>query len=48
MTASNKDWEKKLSAEEYHVMRKKGTEPPFSGNFVAHFENGTYTCKGCE
>ncbi|MCO6501122.1 MAG: peptide-methionine (R)-S-oxide reductase MsrB [Vicingus serpentipes] len=42
-----KDWRKELSEEEYHVMREKGTERPFSGKFNAHFENGTYTCKGC-
>ena len=42
-----KDWRKELSEEEYHVMREKGTERPFSGKFNAHFENGIYSCKGC-
>jgi len=42
-----KDWRKELSEEEYHVMREKGTERPFSGKFNAHFENGIYICKGC-
>ena len=42
-----KDWKKILSAEEYHVLREKGTEKPFSGKFNNHFEDGIYTCKGC-
>jgi peptide-methionine (R)-S-oxide reductase len=28
-------------------MRKKGTEKPFSGTYNTHFEEGTYSCKGC-
>ena len=47
MTTNHKDWKKELTEEEYNVMREKGTEHPFSGKFVTHFENGTYTCKGC-
>ena len=41
------DWKKKLNPEEYHVLREKGTEKPFSGKYNAHFEEGTYSCKGC-
>lgn len=47
MSSFNKDWKKELTEEEYHVMREKGTERPFSGLYNAHFENGTYACKGC-
>ena len=38
---------KQLSSEEYHVLRQKGTEPPFTGVFNDHYQKGTYTCKGC-
>ncbi len=38
---------KTLNAEEYAVIINKGTEPPFSGKFYKHSEQGTYTCKQC-
>ena len=31
----------------YHVCINKGTEPPFSGQFVNHKAKGTYTCGMC-
>jgi peptide methionine sulfoxide reductase msrA/msrB len=37
----------KLTPEEERVIIHKGTEPPFSGKYVNHFEDGTYTCKRC-
>lgn len=43
----DEDWKKKLDAESYRVLRQKGTERPFTGLFDLHFEEGTYTCKGC-
>lgn len=38
----------KLSAEEYKVLREKGTEAPFSGKYVETKEEGIYVCKVCE
>ena len=40
-------WREKLTAEQYRVLRKKGTEPAFSGCFWDHDEPGTYRCAGC-
>jgi len=37
-----------LSPEEKRVIIDKGTERPFSGKYVQHKENGTYTCKQCD
>jgi peptide methionine sulfoxide reductase msrA/msrB len=37
----------KLTPEEERVIIYKGTEPPFSGKYVNHFADGTYTCKRC-
>lgn len=36
-----------LSAEEYAVLREKGTEVPFSSDLVHEKADGTYACKVC-
>ena len=46
--ASDKYWKENLSEESYSILREKGTEPPFSGKYNLHFENGYYLCKACE
>lgn len=42
-----KDWKEKLTPEQYHVLREKGTERPFTGKYDLHFEKGSYYCAGC-
>lgn len=37
----------KLTPEEYHVLREKGTEAPFSGKLLHEKRSGTYNCKVC-
>lgn len=44
---TEQEWKEKLSEQEYHVLREKGTEPPHSGKYNAHFEDGKYQCNGC-
>jgi len=44
---TDEEWKKELNAEEFYVLRQKGTEAPFSGDLDSHFEDGKYYCKGC-
>jgi len=45
---SNKKWKDKLTEEEYQVTRQCGTEPPFSGKYYNHKEEGIYKCVCCD
>ncbi|MHA1205700.1 MAG: peptide-methionine (R)-S-oxide reductase MsrB [Candidatus Heimdallarchaeaceae archaeon] len=40
-------WKKKLTKDQYYILRLKGTERPFSGEYYDHFESGIYSCAGC-
>lgn len=40
-------WRDKLSAEEFHVCREKGTERPYSGEYWDCKEDGVYHCRCC-
>jgi peptide-methionine (R)-S-oxide reductase len=41
------EWREALSPEQYRVLRQKGTEAPFSGEYDHTFEPGSYHCAGC-
>ena len=40
-------WKKKLTPEQYRVLREKDTERPFSGKYDGFFDSGSYRCAGC-
>jgi len=43
-----KDYFSDLSPEEKHILKDKGTEAPFTGEYNAHFEAGIFICRACE
>lgn len=45
---SEEEWRKQLTPEQYHILREKGTEKPFTGKYANHHEQGIYQCAACE
>ena len=46
-TRSDEEWKASLSPEQYRILRKKGTEPPFTGKYVHATADGIYRCGAC-
>lgn len=44
---SETEWRDELTEEEYHILRERGTEPKFSGEYLDSPEDGVYQCAGC-
>lgn len=47
MELPEEEWKAKLDPEAYHVLRQKGTERAYSGEYYLNKETGIYECKGC-
>ena len=44
---SDAEWKKELTDEQFHITRKKGTEPAFTGEYWNNHEKGIYRCRCC-
>jgi peptide-methionine (R)-S-oxide reductase len=44
---SDEEWRKRLTPEQYEVLRRKGTERPFTGRYVHSKADGMYRCAAC-
>lgn len=44
---SDDEWKAKLTPEQYHILREKGTEIPGTGKYVHTNEAGDYVCAAC-
>ena len=44
---TEEEWRKKLTPEQYKILREKGTEAPFSGKLLQEKADGVYRCVAC-
>lgn len=44
---TDEEWRRELTPEQYKVLRQKGTERPFTGEYTTTMEDGIYRCGAC-
>jgi len=44
---TDQEWRQRLTAEQYRILREKGTERPFTGQYAETVTPGTYMCAAC-
>ncbi|MFO7179613.1 MAG: peptide-methionine (R)-S-oxide reductase MsrB [Pseudomonadota bacterium] len=45
---TDEEWRKRLTPEQYEVLRRHGTERPYTGCYLGTKDPGTYVCAGCK
>jgi peptide-methionine (R)-S-oxide reductase len=48
MNLSDEEWRKRLSPEQFHILREKGTEVPGTGALLHNEKTGEYRCAACD
>jgi peptide-methionine (R)-S-oxide reductase len=48
LNLSESEWRKRLTPEQFHVLREAGTERAFSGRYDNNKADGVYRCSGCQ
>ena len=41
------EWRARLTPDQYHILREKGTERAYTGRYDKHYDAGEYYCAGC-
>ncbi len=44
---TDQEWREQLTPEQYEILRRKGTEPPFTGQYTYEKRSGMYRCAAC-
>ena len=47
LTLSEEEWRKRLTPEQFRILRSSGTEQPFCGTLLDNKKSGVYVCAGC-
>jgi peptide-methionine (R)-S-oxide reductase len=44
---TEEEWQRELTPEQFEILRRQGTEPPFTGSYTYSKEDGMYRCAAC-
>lgn len=47
MRKTEEEWKQELTPQEFHILRQKGTERPFTGKYLDNKQEGVYRCAAC-